>query len=117
MDLGRTEPEARLELHGTEPESKLAPKPEHPTTDVLSAPRAEVISRVWQAVAYLEEARADLGKQVRKSTSRELAADVIKEAVTSLVRATLLLTPAALTDSVPHEVRTGRRKKDGEAAD
>lgn len=53
--------------------------------------RADIISRVWQAVAYLEEVRADAREQLRASTSSKAATSEVAAAAEHLVKAAQLL--------------------------
>ena len=64
--------------------------------DALSAPRAEIISRAWQAVSFLQEVRVDLAKQVRQSHARDMASGAFDTAITHLVLGACLLIPAEL---------------------
>ena len=59
----------------------------------ISAPAAEIISRLWQAVAFLEEVRADLTRLVRVSPSRDAAAIAITSGTQQLVLAAGILAP------------------------
>jgi hypothetical protein len=73
------------------PRSQLAPA----RADTLTAARAEVISRLWQAVSYIEEARADL-KGLRQSGERDAAMGAILMASTHLTIAAGVLVPQEL---------------------
>lgn len=62
----------------------------------FSVPMAEIISRAWQAVAFIEEMRVDLGKHVRQSQARDLAVGAFATALSHLVMGAQLLIPANL---------------------
>lgn len=68
--------------------------------DTMSPPRAEIISRAWQAVAFIEEMRSDLTKQIRESSAREQSAISLTAATQHLVIAATLLVPGKLTKGV-----------------
>jgi len=71
-----------------EPSNSLAP-------EALSVPRAEIISRIWQAVAFLEEVRGDLARQVRQSKTRDAAAVALTSGEQQLVLSAGILAPKA----------------------
>ncbi|HEY6159471.1 MAG TPA: hypothetical protein VIV88_18650 [Gemmatimonadales bacterium] len=70
--------------------------PVQPKNDALSCPRAEIISEIWQGVAFIEEARARLAGQIRQSPARDAASRALAEANTKLILAAQLLTPTEL---------------------
>lgn len=85
------------------------PKPESRLTataraDALSAFRAEIISRLWQAIAFIEETRADLLKHVPQTGAREVAIDEVRIASTHLTVAAGVLVPRELA----HRARAAR---------
>jgi hypothetical protein len=61
--------------------------------DFFTPHRAELISRLWQAIAFVHEIRNDLGTNVRVSASRDSAADKIASATRDLADAAALLAP------------------------
>lgn len=76
--------------------------------DSLSVPRCEAISKAWQAVAFLEEVRAEL-KQVRQSAARDAADGAFGEAISHLIVGATLLVPSGIADQVPQlETRVHR---------
>jgi hypothetical protein len=66
--------------------------------EVLSPPRAEVISELWQGVAFLEEVRTKLNRSVRVSPARTMAGDALSNATTQLILAASLLVPTGLVE-------------------
>jgi hypothetical protein len=81
-----------LELH--EPDPGRRPKAV-PSAPPISAPMAEIISRIFQAVSFLEEVRTDLTKQVRQSASRDAAEGAVASALTHLTMGAAMLVPQA----------------------
>lgn len=82
--------------------AELPPLELHPQTrrgravkssNAIGAPRAEIISRLWQAIAFLEEVRADIPRQVRASESLGSAVTEIQAATRRLTKAAALLAP------------------------
>jgi hypothetical protein len=70
----------------------------------IGAKRAEIISRLWQAIAFLEEIRADMGTGVRVSASRDQAGIAITSATQQLVLSAGILAPKmARLEAAPHE--------------
>lgn len=78
------------------PDMKLEAPARKDDGDALSAPRAEIISRSWQAVSFLQEVRVDLVKNVRQSRARDMAAEAFDTAITNVVLAASLLIPSEL---------------------
>lgn len=64
-------------------------------SEALSVPRAEIISRIWQAVAFIEEVRGDLARQVRQSKTRDAAALALTSGEQQLVLSAGILAPKA----------------------
>ena len=74
--------------------------------DALSAPRCEIISRVYQAAAFLEEVRADLKKQVRQSAARDMAEGAFATALAHMIIGASALVPNELAQR-PQAVMEG----------
>jgi hypothetical protein len=62
----------------------------------MSPQRAEAISRLWQAIAFVHEVRADLAADVRPGAARNTAAEKIASAARDLEDAATLLAPGRL---------------------
>lgn len=89
------------EVHHMQLENQSRQKREG--TDAMSPPRAEIISRAWQAVAFIEEMRSDLTKQVRESPAREQSAVSLTAATQHLVIAATLLVPGKMVRRARHD--------------
>ena len=70
---------------------KLEPVSSKP---IVPVPHAEVISRIWQAIAFVEEIRGDMERSLRQSTGRDTGAEAIGAALVALVAAAAALAPA-----------------------
>jgi hypothetical protein len=77
----------------------------------LSASLAENISRIWQAVAFIEEVRADLAnaKTVQQYTGREASLEAMLMASGHLTVAASVLVPRELA----HRARVARLAHNG----
>lgn len=71
--------------------------------EAMSAPRAEIISRLWQAVSFLEELRTDLVRQLRQTGARDHALAAVQTASTHLTLAGGML---ALPTKLPRTLRS-----------
>lgn len=62
---------------------------------VMSEQCAEYLSRLWQAVSFLEEARANLSR-IRQSTSRDISSSTLRDAIQLIVFAADVMVPEAM---------------------
>jgi hypothetical protein len=74
----------------------------------IGAKRAEIISRLWQAIAFLEEVRADLGNGVRMSPAREQASIAITSSTQQLVLAAGILAPKSMRPEATAETEPAK---------
>jgi len=70
---------------------KLESMSSKPIVPVL---HAEIISRIWQAVAFIEEIRGDMERSIRQSTGRDTGLEAIGSSTVALVTAAAALAPA-----------------------
>jgi len=73
---------------------------QHSGEEALSRERAEVISRLWQAIAFLDEARTDATKQIRQSAARDAAVEAMLDGTQNLVRAAAYLMPDTVSTRI-----------------
>jgi hypothetical protein len=73
--------------------------------ETLSVARAEIISRCWHVLSYLEEMRVDLAKNIRQSAAREFAAAELVRATSCLMNAAESLVPNALAEPSNKQIR------------
>lgn len=101
-----------LELHSTitPPVSKLTPE-----ASAVCHPHAEIISRAWMAVAYIEELRVDLTRLVRGSPARDAAIGALQMATGHLAIAAEVLVPRELAQRAGVVQRGLARRGQGKA--
>lgn len=88
-----------------QPKLTLAKQAE--TIENIGAPRAEIISELWQAIGFLEECRTKLPR-VRQSPSREAAAVAITAGMQQLMLAAAILSPKVPKPEALDPAREGR---------
>lgn len=93
-----------LELDNTPPTPKAR-------MTTLSAPGAEVISRLWQAIAFLEEVRSDLTGRVRQSPARDAASVALVSGTQQLIMAAGILAPKITQPERAHATADASRAK------
>ncbi len=59
----------------------------------LGVPRAEIFKRLFEAIAFLEELRADVPEQIRQSPARDAAIEALHRASNELLCGARLLVP------------------------